>query len=157
NLLERGDRMTMAAGLEARVPFLDKTLAPFGLALPDRMKVRGRTLKWIVRQWARRRLPDEIVSRPKWGFRVPLAKWFRGALRPMLRVSGGGRAGICGTGGAPRRVRALLASPDRRETDANLALWTLLAAEIWYQDVYLKARSPHGRFAPLDARIAHPA
>ena len=49
NMLERGDRMTMAEGLEARPPFLDTRLAAFGLALPDRVKVRLRSGKWIVR------------------------------------------------------------------------------------------------------------
>ena len=68
NMLERGDRMTMAEGLEARVPFLDKELVAFGLALPARMKRRGNISKWIVRQRAARSLPSEIVNRRKWGF-----------------------------------------------------------------------------------------
>ncbi|MBI3843454.1 MAG: asparagine synthase (glutamine-hydrolyzing) [Planctomycetes bacterium] len=154
NLLERGDRMTMAAGLEARVPFLDKQLVPFGLALPDRFKVRGRTLKWIVRQWARDRIPPSIVRRPKWGFRVPLASWFRGDMRPMLFDYLTNPRGVCGTWGDSRRVQALLESHDSGRADASLALWTLLATELWYQDVFLNARVAHFRPAP-DARIAH--
>jgi len=136
NLLERADRMTMAEGLEARVPFLDKALVPFGLAAPDRVKVRGRTLKWIVRQWAARRLPAEIVGRKKWGFRVPLAAWFRGGLRGMLHDYLTSRDGLCATYGDAARVRAMLEAHMSGSVDANLALWTLFSAEVWYQDVF---------------------
>src|SRR5271157_566058 len=69
NLLERGDRMTMGAGLEARFPFLDPAVVSYGLALPGRMKVRGRSLKWVVRRWAEGAVPSQILKRPKWGFR----------------------------------------------------------------------------------------
>jgi asparagine synthase (glutamine-hydrolysing) len=54
NLLVKTDRMLMAFGLEGRVPFLDHRLVEFGLSLPDRLKVRGRTGKWLLRQWADR-------------------------------------------------------------------------------------------------------
>ncbi len=137
NLLERGDRMTMAAGLEMRVPFLDKALVPFGIALPDRMKVRGRTGKWIVRQWARKHVPASILDRKKWGFRVPLAAWFRGHLREALQGYLTAPSGLCGSFADPAAVKGLIDSHMSGEVDANLQLWTLLAAEVWYQDVFL--------------------
>lgn len=140
NLLERGDRMTMASGLELRLPFLDIELVPYGLALPDRLKVSGRTLKWVVRQWARKHVPEAILRRKKWGFRVPLDKWFRGPLRDMLRQYLLSPAGICGTYGDRRQIAALLDAHDGGTVDANLTLWSLLTAEVWYQDVY-SARS----------------
>jgi asparagine synthase (glutamine-hydrolysing) len=136
NLLERGDRMTMSAGLEMRVPFLDKALVPFGIALPDRMKIRGRTLKWIVRHWAAGRLPAQTLARKKWGFRVPLARWFRGHLRPMLFEYLTNPKGLCGSFGDREQVQRLLAAHDSGASDNNLELWTLLAAEVWYQDVF---------------------
>jgi asparagine synthase (glutamine-hydrolysing) len=136
NMLERGDRMTMAEGLEARVPFLDKEVIRFGLALPDRMKIRGKTLKWIVRQWAAKALPAQISGRRKWGFRVPLAQWFRGSLRPMLYDYLRASNGLCGTYGNKAAVSELLESHQAERIDANLTLWTLLTAEIWYQGVY---------------------
>lgn len=135
NLLERGDRMTMAKGLELRVPFLDKKLVPFGLALPSSLKVKGRSLKHPVRAWARGRVPSEILGRRKWGFRVPLADWFRGPLRELLHDRLGASDGLCGKLGEPREVSKLLSAHDRGAVDANLELWTLLGAEIWYQDV----------------------
>jgi asparagine synthase (glutamine-hydrolysing) len=140
NLLERGDRMTMAAGLELRLPFLDIELVPFGLALPDRLKVSRRALKWIVRRWARRHIPETILRRKKWGFRVPLESWFRGPLRSMLHQYLTSPGGICGTYGDRRRISSLLTAHDRGDLDANLTLWSLLTTEVWYQHVYL-ARS----------------
>jgi asparagine synthase (glutamine-hydrolysing) len=147
NLLERGDRMTMARGLELRVPFLDKTLAPFGLALRPELKVKGRELKRIVRTWARGRVPAEIARRPKWGFRAPLAGWFRGPLRAYLHDHLGARGGLCGSLGDRDAVAQLLSRHDRGEADLNLELWTLLVAEVWYQAVFRQAdpaSGPHG-------------
>lgn len=140
NMLERGDRMTMAEGLEVRPPFLDKELVAFGLALPDRMKVRKGVGKWIVRQWAKDLLPPEIVNRGKWGFRVPLAEWFRGPLRDMLHsyLSSGG--GLVARYGDPATVAKLLSAHDSGRIDAGESLWTLLTAEVWYTDVYLPRR-----------------
>ena len=83
NLLERGDRMSMAASLELRPPFLDHRLVELAFDLPSSVKVRGRTTKWVVKEVARRHLPSDVVDRPKIGFQVPLDKWFRAGLRDM--------------------------------------------------------------------------
>lgn len=138
NLLERGDRMTMAAGLEARVPFLDPTVVAYGLGLPRRMKIRGHTGKWVVRRWAEGLLPRAILERPKWGFRVPLATWFRAELRELLHDSLRGAGGLCGRYGDAAAVAALLDDHDAGRADRNLELWTLLAAEVWYRSVFLQ-------------------
>lgn len=84
NLLERGDRMTMAAGLEARNPFLDHHLVALVAALPDRFRIRGLTTKWILRQAVKPLLPERILSRPKVGFRLPLNQWFRHEMRDFV-------------------------------------------------------------------------
>ena len=141
NMLERGDRMTMAEGLEVRPPFLDKDLAAFGLALPDRLKVRGKTSKWIVRQWASELLPPEITGRRKWGFHVPLAEWFRVEMREMLFDYLSASHGICGRYGDPAQIARMLAAHDKGKIDASSSLWTLLSAEVWYQDVFLPRNS----------------
>jgi asparagine synthase (glutamine-hydrolysing) len=137
NMLERGDRMTMAEGLEMRTPFLDKELVAFGLGLADRFKVRRGVGKWIVRRWAAE-LPPAIVRRKKWGFRVPLAAWFRGPLRPMLYDYLCSSRGISAAHADQRRVRKLLSDHDSGSVDLSAMLWTLLSAEVWYQEVYLR-------------------
>jgi asparagine synthase (glutamine-hydrolysing) len=79
-LLMRVDKMTMATSVEARVPFLDRELVEFALALPEGMKVRGGVGKWLLKRTVDGLLPSEIVHRPKQGFGAPVAEWFRGEL-----------------------------------------------------------------------------
>ncbi|WGF86897.1 asparagine synthase (glutamine-hydrolyzing) [Marinivivus vitaminiproducens] len=81
NLLERGDRMTMAGSIEARMPFLDTKLAAFIASLDDRNRLRGGTSKWLLRQAMTRVLPESILNRPKVGFRVPVNEWFQTSMR----------------------------------------------------------------------------
>ena len=144
NMLERGDRMTMAEGLEVRPPFLDKELVAFGMGLPDELKVRRGVGKWIVRQWAHDMLPAHIVARRKWGFRVPLAQWFRGPMRDMLYSRLTGADGLMARYGDPVAIRNLLDAHCSGRIDASEALWTLLTAEIWFSDVYLERKSQRG-------------
>ena len=84
NLLERGDRMSMAASLELRPPFLDHRLVELAFRLPSSVKVARRHGKWVLKRGGAR-LPARptIVDRRKAGFRVPLDAWFRGGLRDM--------------------------------------------------------------------------
>lgn len=84
NLLERGDRMTMAASIEARMPFMDHELASLASSLPDRFRVQGHTGKRVLREAMKRLLPSHILERPKVGFRVPVNEWFRGSMRDYL-------------------------------------------------------------------------
>ncbi len=75
DLLLKLDRMLMAHGLEGRTPFLDRQVAAFAMALPDRMKVRGRHGKWILRKWLERVCPAAEPWAKKKGFTVPVAAW----------------------------------------------------------------------------------
>ena len=84
NLLERGDRMTMAASIEARVPFLDHKLVEFASALPDHWRVDDLRRKRVLREVGRSLLPREIPERKKVGFRVPVTEWFTGGMRDYL-------------------------------------------------------------------------
>jgi asparagine synthase (glutamine-hydrolysing) len=83
-LLMKQDQMSMAASIESRVPFLDHKLVEFAASLPVRMKLRGLTTKYILRQAMRDRLPKEILSRKKMGFPVPVGAWLRGKFRYIL-------------------------------------------------------------------------
>ena len=84
NLLERMDTMTMAASIEARAPFMDVRLAEYASSLPEEWRIKGRTTKRIVREALRPRLPEAVLRRPKNGFRMPVAAWFRGPLRAQF-------------------------------------------------------------------------
>jgi asparagine synthase (glutamine-hydrolysing) len=84
NLLERGDRMMMAASIEGRMPFMDTDLAALVARLPDKFLAGKRGGKVILRAALSRILPAEILSRKKVGFRVPIDKWFRGPYRQFV-------------------------------------------------------------------------
>jgi asparagine synthase (glutamine-hydrolysing) len=83
-LLMKQDQMSMATSIESRVPFLDHKLVEFTCSLPERLKLRGRTTKYILRESMKDVLPEPILSRSKMGFPVPIAAWFRGAYRSVI-------------------------------------------------------------------------
>lgn len=78
------DRMSMAHGVEVRVPLLDPDLVAFAASLPDGFKQHGRTGKWIFKKAMEGRLPDEVIYRPKTGFGAPLRRWLRHELLPVV-------------------------------------------------------------------------
>jgi asparagine synthase (glutamine-hydrolysing) len=79
--LEKGDKATMAAGLEARVPFLDHPLVEFVAHIPSRYKIKGLTTKYVLKKALKGILPDRVLRKRKHGFSVPIDPWFRGRLR----------------------------------------------------------------------------
>jgi len=133
NLLERADRMTMAASLESRVPFLDHELAAFVSSLPDRFRVRGRTTKWILRQAARNLLPGRILTRPKVGFRVPVGDWFRGPMRDYLAGHLQGAASMTRAYYDTRVLDGILSDHWSGRQNSEKLLWALLNLEIWHR------------------------
>lgn len=84
NCLVKVDRMSMAASLEARVPFLDKELVELAFQVPDRLKVVKGQSKVLLKRVAARHVPFECVYRPKEGFSVPIKNWLSGKLRPLM-------------------------------------------------------------------------
>ena len=86
DLLVKEDRMTMAVGLEGRVPFLDRKLVEFAAKLPSRMKLKKYTTKFLLKKAVADLLPDEIIERPKHGFAVPVGEWFKGPLRAPIQI-----------------------------------------------------------------------
>src|SRR5258706_5500911 len=85
DILTKVDRMSMAHGLETRVPLLDHRLVEFAATIPADLRLRDGVTKHILKRAMRGRLPDSIIDRPKQGFAVPLGRWFRGRLDGIVR------------------------------------------------------------------------
>lgn len=82
DVLTKLDRVSMAVGLEARVPLLDQRVVSYALGLPDSLKVVNGQRKWLLRQVLSKYVPPSLTEIPKQGFSVPIAQWLRGPLRP---------------------------------------------------------------------------
>ncbi|MGH8201218.1 MAG: asparagine synthase (glutamine-hydrolyzing) [Steroidobacteraceae bacterium] len=139
NLLERGDRMTMAASLEARMPFMDHQLAAFVSGLPDEWRVRGFTTKRILREAMRRVLPAAILERPKIGLRVPVNEWFRGSMRGYLTDHLLGGESQTRDYYHPQVLRGYVDEHTSGRQNHEKLLWSLLSLEIWHRELGLRA------------------
>lgn len=141
DMLTKVDRMSMANSLEVRVPLLDLRLVEFMAGLPSNLKVRGLTLKYLMKRVAGRVLPPEIVRRPKAGFHVPIARWLKTDLREMIADRLSPQA-IAEQGFFdPRVVAEMLDLHWRNRRDHSRNIWNLLMFSLWY-DRYVKAPLP---------------
>ena len=132
SLLHRLDRTSMAASIEARVPFLDYRLVEWSYKLNSNVKIRRLVSKWIVKKSAERWLPREIIYRKKFGFDVPVGEWLRnkkglGAHLDLLRDATFRKRGYFDH----KTVLALIEEHMRSEADHAEVLWGLLGFEIW--------------------------
>jgi len=152
DVLTKVDRASMACSLEVRNPFLDYTVVEFAAALPPSFKIRGMTTKFLLKQVARKRLPAEIVTRPKKGFGVPMAAWLKGPLRELalstLAPDRLRRAGLFD----PAEVKRLLDEHLAGTADHRKPLYTLLAFELW-REAWIERRPAA---APRAAAISAP-
>lgn len=126
DILTKVDRTSMAVGLEAREPLLDHRLVEFGARLPERMRVRGNTGKWIIKQTMRRYLPEDVLFRPKMGFVTPIAQWLRGPLAGAARsLAADGVLARTGWFDAAR-IDAMAQAHIAGRADHSRLLWQLL-------------------------------
>lgn len=125
------DKMSMATGIEVRVPFLDLDLVEFAATVPAQFKQRGAEGKWVLKKAMERFLPHEVIYRPKSGFGAPLRQWMRKELRELLmdllsKESLKRRALF-----DPEAVHKLIQDNDTGKVDASYTLLSLLCIEIW--------------------------
>jgi asparagine synthase (glutamine-hydrolysing) len=128
------DKMSMAAGVEARVPFLDLDLVRFSATVPNRFKQRGNVGKWVLKKAMEPYLPNDIIYRPKTGFGAPLRTWMQRDLteimRDLLSVDSINRRGLfCAT-----NVQKLIEDNTCAKVDASYTLFSLLCIEIWCRE-----------------------
>jgi asparagine synthase (glutamine-hydrolysing) len=133
DLLVKVDIASMAVSLEARSPFLDHEVIEFAASLPEKLKLRGLTTKYLLKRVLRRLLPSENLNRAKMGFGVPIGHWFRGKLEPFLRETILSERALKRDLFKPEAVKRLVELHVRRERDYSHHLWTLLMLELWFQ------------------------
>jgi asparagine synthase (glutamine-hydrolysing) len=126
-LLMRIDKMSMGVSLEARVPFLDHRFVGLALSIPTKVKVPGGELKHVLRRAVRGVIPDELIDRPKQGFRVPVEEWLLRGLGDRTRAE---VADMCAATDLLDGAEAarLLEQPGRNA-------WYLLNLALWWKEV----------------------
>jgi asparagine synthase (glutamine-hydrolysing) len=133
DLLARGDKMSMASSLEARVPLLDHRLVEFAATLPPNLKVNGFNRKYLLKQVARDLLPEQILSRTKKGFPIPMGQWLRGEAREfcrdLLAADTVRRRGLF----SAEAVGRLLNEHESGKAHHGAILWALISVELWHR------------------------
>jgi asparagine synthase (glutamine-hydrolysing) len=150
DLLLKADKMTMATALELRVPFLDHKLVEFTAGLPDSLKIRNQSGKWILRHHMGTALPSAILRRSKKGFPSPASAWFRHELRDFVRDTLLSHDGACRRFFNPQAVEAIVVSQEKGRFSGFQEVWSLLVFEFWHRQFI-------ERFEPVCAREECPA
>ncbi|RXK48267.1 asparagine synthase (glutamine-hydrolyzing) [Aquirufa rosea] len=126
------DKLGMAAGVEARVPYLDLDLVAFSRTLPTSLKMKGKETKYILKKVAERYLPRDVIYRPKTGFGAPVRKWIINDLQEIIneRLSHEKlrERGIFDAD----KVWQLILDNKNGKIDASYSIWALLAIESWF-------------------------
>jgi len=135
DILTKVDRASMAHSLEVREPLLDHPLMEWLSGLPPGLKLRGREGKYLFKRALEPYLPQEILYRPKMGFSVPLAGWFRGPLRQQVRDAVLGPVMTDSGYFNPRFLREMVDEHQSGARDYSVSLWSLLMFEAFLRKV----------------------
>ena len=140
-LLMKVDKTTMAASLEARVPFLSCSMVEFALSLPLELKIKFLRSKWILRKLAEKKLPFSIAHRGKHGFWVPWEEWIRSENSRVDSAVMSSAFRDCGFFDAQNVVKSLhLIRKGGKEGDAGL-LYRLVVLALWLERVQFLSKS----------------
>jgi asparagine synthase (glutamine-hydrolysing) len=141
------DKMSMAVGVEVRVPFLDLDLVEFAAQIPAKFKQRGAEGKWVLKKAMAPYLPREVIYRPKSGFGAPLRRWMRVELRDLVSDVLG-ETSLRNRGlFDPQAVQNLIQANDRGKVDASYTLLSLMCIELWCRHFIDKRGSPIPSFS----------
>lgn len=125
------DRAAMANSLEVRLPLLDRTIVEYAASLPTEMKIRKGQSKWALRQVLYRHVPEAMMDRPKMGFSVPLADWFRSGLKSWGLQHIGNKDNLLAYGLNPNVVQRIWQEHQSGRYNHANALWAVLTYLQW--------------------------
>ena len=154
DILTKVDRASMAFSLEARVPLLDHRLVEFSLSLPFSLKFRDGQGKYLLRRALYRRVPRELIERPKAGFGVPLRRWFEGSLRASMRDVLSDRELVRAGLVDPAATRDLLGPEFDLTRSRPEVIWSLYILHLWAREWPPSAGSVGAEGAPAPAAQA---
>jgi asparagine synthase (glutamine-hydrolysing) len=130
------DKMSMATGVEVRVPFLDRELVEFSTQVPTHLKLKGMTTKYLLKKVMEKYLPHEVIYRPKSGFGAPVRKWITmdmdETIKGYLSQRNMNKRNIFNND----KVQKLIHDNKAGIIDASYSIWSLLAIESWMQQFY---------------------
>ncbi|NMM14069.1 MAG: amidotransferase 1, exosortase A system-associated [Rhodoferax sp.] len=129
------DRASMAHSLEVREPLMDHELVEWLATLPSSLKIRGQEGKYLFKKSMEPHLPQDVLYRPKMGFSVPLARWFRGPLKQRVRDAVLGERLLATGWFNPAYLRHLVEAHQSGARDYSAPLWTLLMFEAFLRQV----------------------
>jgi asparagine synthase (glutamine-hydrolysing) len=127
------DIASMAVSLEARSPFLDHHLMEFAATLPERLKLRGMTTKYLLKNVLKKFVPEQNLTRAKMGFGIPIGHWFRGSMKGFLRDTLLSQKALSRGLFKPERVREMIDHHVAGKVDHDHRLWSLLMLELWFE------------------------
>src|SRR6266496_420618 len=133
DLLVKMDIASMTVSLEARSPFLDHHLMEFAASLPEKLKLRRLTTKYLLKRVLKKLVPAENLTRSKMGFGVPIGYWFRGAMQPFLRETLLSDKALGRGLFKPESLRRIIDEHVERRSAHEHRLWSLLMLELWFQ------------------------
>jgi asparagine synthase (glutamine-hydrolysing) len=133
DVLPKVDRMSMAHSLEVRSPLLDHRVLELGARLPAQEKIDGRKGKLPLRALAARRLPERIQRLPKQGFSIPVARWLREDLRPLVEESLASPGGVVDAHVNLGTLRELWCQHLDGARDHSVLLWAVMMLKLWEQ------------------------
>ncbi len=133
DLLVKMDIASMSVSLEARSPFLDHHLMEFAAALPESLKLRRLTTKYLLKRALRRLVPTANLRRRKMGFAVPIRQWLRGPMQPFLREIVLSDRALARGLFKPASLRRIVDDHVDARADHEHRLWSLLMLELWFE------------------------
>ena len=129
------DRASMAHSLEVREPLMDHKLIEWLASLPSSLKIRSSEGKYLLKKTMEPLLPNDVLYRPKMGFSVPLARWFRGPLKARVQEAMLGSR-LADTGWFNRRyLEELVRDHNNGSRDYSASIWTILMFEAFLRNV----------------------
>ena len=133
DIMTKVDRTSMLASLECRAPLLDQEVASLAATLPPRLRIQGRSTKYLLKKLGEKYLPAELIHRPKMGFAIPINQWINSEWRDMshdLVLSP--RAVQRGNFQKPF-LEQMIDEHRRDRRDHSAFIWALMVLEMWYR------------------------